>query len=75
MTASAPTCCQDAATWLRVTDVLTISGNATMASTSTRAKAGKTVPGGVRVARASPTNATTPRERPAIRASSRASRG
>ena len=75
MIASAPTCCQDAATWLRVTDVLTMSGNATMASTSTRANAGKTVPGGVRVARARPTNATTPRVRPAIRASSRARRG
>ena len=62
MIASAPTCCQDSATWLRVTEVLTMSGNATMASTSTRANAGKTVPGGVRVARVSPTNATTPRE-------------
>ena len=75
MIASAPTCCQDAATWLRVTEVLTMSGNATMASTSTRANAGKTVPGGVRVARVRPTNATTPRVRPAIRASSRARRG
>ncbi len=59
MTASAPTCCQDAAAWLRVTEALIISGNATMASTSTRANDGKTVPGGVRVARARPTNATT----------------
>ena len=74
-TASAPTCCQDAAAWPRVTEVLTMAGNATMASTSTRANDGKTVPGGVRVARASPTNATTPRDRPAIRASSRATAG
>ena len=71
MTASAPTCCQDAATWLWVTEVLTMSGNATMASTSTRANDGKTAPGGVRVARARPTNAATPRDRPAILASSR----
>ena len=49
--------------------------NATMASTSTRANDGRTVPGGVRVARVRPTNATTPRDRPAIRASSRASGG
>src|SRR5580658_9603810 len=75
MIASAPTCCQDSATWLRVTAVLTMAGNATMASTSTRANAGKTVPGGVRVARVRPTNATTPRVRPAILASSRARRG
>ena len=48
-----------------------MSGNATMASTRTKANDGKTVPGGVRVARVRPTNATTPRDRPAIRASSR----
>ena len=75
MIASAPTCCQDAATCVRVTDVLIMSGNATMASTSTRANDGKTVPGGVRVARARPTNPTTPRDRPAIRASSRTRKG
>ena len=75
MTASAPTCCQDAATWARLTDVLIMSGNATMASTSTRANDGRTVPGGVRVARVRPTNATTPRDRPAIRASWRARGG
>ncbi len=57
------------------TEVLIISGNATMASTSTRANDGKAVPDGVRVARARPTNATTPRDRPAIRASWRASGG
>jgi hypothetical protein len=77
MMASAPTCCQDATTCAWVTDVLIMSGNATMASTSTSTKAndGKTEPGGVRVARARPTNATTPRDRPAIRASSRARGG
>ena len=75
MIASAPTCCQDAATSVRVTDVLIMSGNATMASTSTRANDGKTVPGGVRVARARPTNPTTPRDRPAILASSRTRKG
>ena len=71
MMASAATCCQDAATWAWVTDELIMSGNATMASTSTSANDGKTEPGGVRVARARPTKATTPRDRPAIRASSR----
>ena len=50
--ASAPTCCQDAATWASVTDVPIMSGNATMASISTTANDGKTEPGGVRVARA-----------------------
>src|ERR1700722_18604952 len=71
MMASAGTCCQDATTWACVTDELIMSGNATMASPSTSANDGRTEPGGVRVARARPTNATTPRDSPAIRASSR----
>ena len=75
MTASAPTCRQDSATWPRVTDVLIMAANATMLSTSTRANAGRPAPGGVRVARARPTNAATPRDRPAIRASARATGG
>ena len=75
MIASAPTCRQDSATWPRVTEALIMAGNATMVSTSTRANAGKAAPGGVRVARASPTNAATPRDRPAIRARARAAAG
>ena len=75
MTASAPTCRQDCATWPRVTEALIMAGNATIVSTSTRANAGNAAPGGVRVARASPTNAATPRDRPAIRARARAAGG
>ena len=48
-----------------------MAANVTVVSTSIKANAGKAVPGGVRVARASPTNATTPRTG-AIRASARA---
>ena len=75
MIASAPTCRQEAATWPRVTAVATMAENAIMPSTRTRAKAGRVAPAAVRVARARPTKPTTPRDRPAIRASARATAG